>query len=261
MLGMPATTAYDLNFRVLGIPVRVHPLFWLVAVLLGRSEDIRLVVIWVACVFASILAHELGHGLMARDFRCAPSIVLYGMGGLCYSEAERQKPWQRVAVLLSGPGAGFVLLGFVLLAGWAFFGITLEDDWLLIGNFLGLRRGGFLSPALEKLPDHARIAYLFLIEINLLWGILNLFPIWPLDGGQISGVILSMVNRRKGMGRAHVISLLAAGLLAMWMIQKRDLFMGIFFAYFAFINYQVLQSMHQSARYGASDSDADWWKR
>ena len=30
MLGMPATDSYDLRFRLLGIPVRVHPLFWLV---------------------------------------------------------------------------------------------------------------------------------------------------------------------------------------------------------------------------------------
>ena len=30
MLGMPTPTPFDLHFRLLGIPVRVHPLFWLV---------------------------------------------------------------------------------------------------------------------------------------------------------------------------------------------------------------------------------------
>src|SRR4051794_32591762 len=101
MLGMPAPTAYDLNFRVLGIPVRVHPLFWLVTVVLSQSQDIRIVLLWTACVFASILVHELGHGLMARNFGGRPSIVLHSMGGLCFSEAERT-PWQRLAVILSG---------------------------------------------------------------------------------------------------------------------------------------------------------------
>ena len=38
MLGMPEPTAYDLRFRFLGIPVRVHPLFWLVTAMLGLSE-------------------------------------------------------------------------------------------------------------------------------------------------------------------------------------------------------------------------------
>ncbi len=100
-----------------------------------------------------------------------------------------------------------------------------------------------------------------LIFINLYWGIVNLFPIWPLDGGQIAGVILSMFNRRKGMNWAHVISLLTAGLLAMWGFQRRDMFLGLFFGYFALMNYQVLQAYHQHAKYGAVEDDADWWKR
>ena len=66
------------------------------------------IVIWIGCVFVSILVHEYGHGLMSRLFRCSPSIVLYGMGGLCSSESERQTPWQRLAVLFAGPGAGLL---------------------------------------------------------------------------------------------------------------------------------------------------------
>ena len=40
MLGEPARTQYDLHFRLAGIPVRVHPLFWLVAALLGLGPFI-----------------------------------------------------------------------------------------------------------------------------------------------------------------------------------------------------------------------------
>jgi len=35
MLGIPASTPYDLRFKVLGFPTRVHPLFWLITALLG----------------------------------------------------------------------------------------------------------------------------------------------------------------------------------------------------------------------------------
>ena len=51
---------------------------------------------------------------MSRLFRCSPSIVLYGMGGLCYSESERQTPWQRLAVLFAGPGAGLLFFGCIV---------------------------------------------------------------------------------------------------------------------------------------------------
>jgi membrane-associated protease RseP (regulator of RpoE activity) len=224
---------------LLGIPVRVHPMFWLITALLGsgngREFDPQATLIWVACVFVSILVHEYGHGLMARLFRCSPAIVLYGMGGLCYSEAERQTPWQRLAVLISGPGAGFLLFAFIE-----------------AGNFAN---GG------RSLGPVGDLIFWDLVVINLGWGILNLFPIWPLDGGQMTGVILSMINRRNGMRWAHVVSLLTAGILAMFAFQRGSLFFGIFFAYFAVINYQVLQSLHHAAKYGNLEDDADWWKR
>ena len=34
----PGHTPYDLHFRVFGIPVRVHPMFWLVAAIMGLSD-------------------------------------------------------------------------------------------------------------------------------------------------------------------------------------------------------------------------------
>ena len=102
MLGT-ATTPYDLRFRFLDIPVRIHPLFWLISAVLGfRDNNLPAVAIWVGCVLVSILVHEYGHGLMAKRFHGLPSIVLYGLGGLCYSQGERT-PGQRLAVLFAGP--------------------------------------------------------------------------------------------------------------------------------------------------------------
>ncbi|MGA7498165.1 MAG: Zn-dependent protease, partial [Isosphaeraceae bacterium] len=86
MLGT-STTPYDLRFRFLDIPVRIHPLFWLMAAVLGFQENnIPAVLIWIGCVLVSILVHEYGHGLMAKHFHGSPSIVLYGLGGLCSSQ-------------------------------------------------------------------------------------------------------------------------------------------------------------------------------
>jgi len=68
LLGEPERTQADLNFALFGFPVRIHPLFWLVAVILGfraisTPADL---LIWVLAVFLSILVHELGHMAAAR---------------------------------------------------------------------------------------------------------------------------------------------------------------------------------------------------
>ena len=86
LLGEPAPTQADLHFRLFGFPVRVHPFFWVVSLLLGmggRDRPIRSnVLIWVAVVFVSILVHELGHAFMQRYYGGHPWITLYGFGGL-----------------------------------------------------------------------------------------------------------------------------------------------------------------------------------
>ena len=239
MLAMPAPTPYDLRFQLLGIPVRVHPLFWLVTALLGyQADDPAATLIWVACVFISILVHEFGHGLMGRSFGNRPQIALYAMGGLCASDRERT-PAQSIAVLICGPGAGFLLYGLIYL----------------------------LTPAIERAlpPDgtpiasRVELALYFLKYINLWWGLVNLLPIYPLDGGQITGVLLSLVDRWRGMRWTFLVGLVTAGVLAAYLLHKDEQGVGFFFVYFAFINFQMLQSSAGQA-YSGSDS-SDWWKR
>ena len=102
----PRPDPYDLNFRLLGIPVRINPLFWAIAAALGwNSHDRFDVLIWVGCVFLSILVHEFGHGLTAeRMFRARPSVIFYMMGGLCAYDGDDRRPWRQAAVLAMGPG-------------------------------------------------------------------------------------------------------------------------------------------------------------
>jgi stage IV sporulation protein FB len=261
MLGLAPPTAYDLRFRLLGIPVRVNPLFWLVmAILSGGDNQLPRILTFVGCAFVSILVHEYGHGLMSRHFGHEPTeVVLYGMGGYCLCDLERQTPWQRAAVLFAGPGAGFLLIGLIALLGLVFFRIPFSDDLNMMTSMLGLG-GGNLSGAIRRLPPTGLEILWIMIWINLLWGIVNLFPIWPLDGGRLAEVFLTMYNRRNGRRWAHIVSLVTAGGIAALCLKGGQMFTGIWFIYFAFINYQVLQSF-QSARSSFPEDDADWWKR
>src|SRR5262245_16399907 len=117
----PQPTEWDLKWTMFGIPVRVHPMFWLVGLLLGRGalQDgaIYLVAV-VACFFISILIHELGHVFMGMKFGADGHIVLYGLGGLAIGSNRLDKAWQRIAVGLAGPGAGFLFLAAILGLAW-----------------------------------------------------------------------------------------------------------------------------------------------
>jgi stage IV sporulation protein FB len=189
-----AETPYDLRFRLLGIPVRVHPLFWVVMAVLGwQDRRLELVALWVVCGLISILVHEFGHGLMSKVFGSSPSIVLWAMGGLCYSQAERQTLGQRLAVVLAGPAAGLGLYLIVMVASSALFGLTAAEHLSMTELLLNIQpHFEDVHSAQQRFPNDVCFeAYWFMIQINLFWSLFNLLPIWPLDGGQATQILLS----------------------------------------------------------------------
>ncbi len=262
MLGTE-TTPYDLRFRFLDVPVRVHPLFWLITAVLGFvPHQLLFVALWILCAFVSILVHEFGHALMAKRFHGSPSILLYGLGGLCASSGERTDG-QRIAVLLAGPGAGFALGGLVMLITSAFFGITAQEHVAIAGSMLGLDLNAIAGLGVyQKLPSTAAVfVYEKMIWINLMWGLVNLLPIWPLDGGQIFQVLIARSNPRQGVRQSHIVGLITAGILAVYFLAtgSEGLFRPFFFGMLAYINFQVLQSLQYTRSY--SSKDDDWWRR
>src|SRR6185295_15431809 len=74
LIGEPPPTQADIHFRLFGIPVRVHPFFWIVTLILGMGgfrsgpADPVETFVWVAVVFVSILVHELGRATMQRVY-------------------------------------------------------------------------------------------------------------------------------------------------------------------------------------------------
>jgi Zn-dependent protease len=212
---------------------------------------------WVACVFVSILVHEFGHGLMAKSFHGSPSVVLYALGGLCSSQGERT-PGQRLAVLFGGPGAGFALCAMVMLIASLLYGISPGEHAEILLNLLGLSSN--FPSALDHFPSRIpKVLYVFMVEINFLWGLVNLLPVWPLDGGQATQVILTMFDRRHGVRRGHIVSLLTAGIIAVFAASRERYYLALMFGILAFMNYQSLQSLHQASSFGL-DHDDDWWR-
>ena len=241
----PPPTRYDLNFTLAGFQVRVHPLFWLITLLLGSSGDPLLIPIWILVIFVSILVHELGHALAFRRFGLESQIVLHGAGGLTIPQSTMWGsrwadvalgPNQNIFISVAGPGSGFLLAAtiivFVLLVGG-----SVGTTWLF----------GFLPlPLSAQLPFGGRIVNVMVtmfLWVNVFWGLINLMPVHPLDGGNVTRNILIQVDPAGGVRKSLWISVIVGGLIALaGLVFLRSIFMALLFGLLAFQSYQALQN-------------------
>jgi stage IV sporulation protein FB len=249
----PPPTDYDLHFRVAGVPVRVHPLFWLITILLGASgsgakQSLLPVLLWVVAVFVSILVHELGHVAAFRRYGVSSHVVLYSFGGLAVPDSEigwsggrrgiRRGPAGDALIAFAGPLAGFVFAALIV-------GIV-----ALAGYHIEFSSGLIEQLSFEVGPDRpipsAKLYILveYLLFVNIVWGIVNLLPVYPLDGGHIARAALTSANPSEGMRQSLMLSILVAGGIALVAAVKwQQLFMALMFGYLAYMSYMALQQI------------------
>jgi len=243
ILTEPPSSPYDLHFRVFGFPVRVHPWFWIIALLFGISGQSRAdpveTIIWVGVVFVSILVHELGHAVLQRRYGGRPRIVLYGMGGLAIAEGSDPAPGPQILVALAGPLAGFLFAALVLAV------IRIAGHEVRFGAFPGWI--GYVIPAWQ--PFDAPLTnkvILDLLWVNIFWGLINLLPIYPLDGGRVAREVMTLQQPRRGIIRSLWLSTIAAAAVAVWgLLSFGSLFIPLFFGYLAYSSYQTLRAYEQ----------------
>jgi Zn-dependent protease len=238
LIGEPPPTQADLKFSIFGIPVRVHPFFWLIALVFGASYDSDpvTILIGVAVIFVSILVHELGHAFMFRSFGGRPWITLYGMGGLASCQTRPRSMLGNIMISFAGPAAGFLLAASVLAA------IKLSGREIFFHlSFEPFSNG----PLFENSNLH--IAISFLLFVNVLWGLVNLLPIYPLDGGQISRELLLGVSARRGFVWSLGLSMICATAVAGYGLMQREIYLAILFGYLAYTSGATMQAYQ---RYG-----------
>ncbi len=208
-----------MSFRLFGIPVQVRMMFWATALLLGLGyRTPTLLGSWVAVVFVAVMAHELGHALAARAFGVAPAIELIAFGGQTTSPPLPR--FRHMFMAAAGPLASFAL-GAVAL-----------------GVYASVRPTGVALAVFQQV---------FVTTFG--WGLLNLVPVWPLDGGQVMRDLLGPKRERA----TFIVSALVAGGLAALMLRFGVLFAGILFAVMclrsvqAVISYPELQARARAA--------------
>jgi membrane-associated protease RseP (regulator of RpoE activity) len=243
----PPPTQYDLRFTLAGIPVRVHPLFWLIALLLGSTGDLLLLPVWVLVIFVSILVHELGHALAFRQLGQSSRIVLHFAGGLTIPESiswggrwasVARSTWQDIFISIAGPGAGFLFAALVILI------VTITG-----GSVLTTRLLGFIPlPVTAILPIggwYISATVTMLLWVNIFWGLINLMPVQPLDGGNVARNLFVHYDPLDGLRKSLWLSVITGALLALvGLIAFRSLYMALLFGLLAYQSYQSVRGSY-----------------
>ncbi|HJR23833.1 MAG TPA: hypothetical protein VJ804_00045 [Acidimicrobiales bacterium] len=213
------------HFRIAGIPVRVEPVFFVIAALFGlryAEESVSLVFVWIAVTFVSILVHELGHAVSLKVFGHPSSIVLHGFGGVTLSRRRLDRA-RSVFVSVAGSAVALLLL------------------WLPARHLEG-------SDWYWQQDLWVRGAVTFTAFANLWWSVANLLPIRPLDGGNV-------VSELFGTPAARRTSVVVAALGGLWAIRNDQVYAGLFAFLLAWTNLQEIQAEKAGGRPSAFDVD------
>jgi stage IV sporulation protein FB len=237
----PPATRYDLNFNLFGFPVRIHPLYWLLSLLLASgSRNLLYILVFFVVIFLSLLLHELGHAFALRSMGQESQIVLYHGGGLTipeerawgYSTARvALSPAQDVLVAVAGAGTGFLMV-LILSVLVHFFGGSIAISYLL----------GFIPIPQLTIPLGSTILTAFfssLVIVNMFWGVISLLPVIPLDGSTVMRHILQHFDRVDGYRKSLWVSVVVGALVAFFsLILMSSFFIAILFGLLAFQSYQ-----------------------
>lgn len=169
--------AFDIG-KVFGIRLRVHYVFLLLLLIIGwlATNHHGLAagltsVLYICSVFFFVVLHELGHSLVAMRFGVrVEDIVLLPIGGVARMDRIPESPIQEILIAIAGPTVNFICAALLLPIIFVF-GLTavvLLPATISVASFLGS-----------------------LLMINLIMGIFNLIPAFPLDGGRIARALLA----------------------------------------------------------------------
>jgi len=209
-------------FKIARVQVSVS--VWIIIPVMLAISWMPSVLTELAVIFAyilSILVHEMGHALVARHFHLEPRVVIHGIGGVCYARPARTDR-QDLLVTAAGPLAGLCLGGLAYTAT-----ILLE----------------MLAP--QAMQDHLWLAVFMdvMLTMNIIWSLLNLLPIRPLDGGEIFNILM---RRARPTGEAHrlvhQVGIACAASGAFYALFTHQPIITLLAIHLAFVNWRLLQA-------------------
>lgn len=153
--------------------IEIHPLLWvIVAVSIATAHFLEL-----SLMVAIIFIHEMGHAAAAAFFSWRiKKIVLLPFGGVAEMDEHGNRPLREEAIVVAaGP---------------------LQHVWMIAAAYLLYSSSWITEPLYE-----------LVLQYNVMILLFNLFPIWPLDGGKMAFLLLSL---QKPFPAAHRLTLLVS---------------------------------------------------
>ena len=225
-----------------GIHVRVHAMmvvFIALTILLRQFGTWHLSIESMAILFVVVLLHEFGHCYGSWLVGGQPSqILMHPLGGLAFADAPR-RPWANFVTVLFGPLVNVLIctvatLGMMVLAG----------TWRIVPwNPFALN-----MPAILNVIRHGTETFRFLVLVfSISYGVLlfNLWPVFPLDGGQL---LQSVLWAKFGYYRATIFATVT-GMIGASIFGVLALMWGNFFIVFIAIwGFMTCLNMHRELK-------------
>jgi Zn-dependent protease len=224
--------------RVFDIDVYLHPTFLLIFLFSGVLSGGPVTLFLTLAVFGCVLLHEFGHALMARRFGIQTAdITIYPIGGVARLTRVPRAPGAELLIALAGPAVNFAL----------------------IAGLLGL------AAVLPGFDEESTLGVIVsgLLTINLVLGLFNLIPAFPMDGGRVLRALLSgwlgrvrATSIAAGIGRALAVIFGVYSLLTFSFIQVA---LAVFIYLAASAEEAQVESDDRSRRFGGRDDGDGVW--
>jgi len=228
----------EINVNVTWLAVFGLLIYWLrVGYVAEKAGDITGAAAWFVSaagaliLFASVLAHELSHSLIAiRNGLPIRKITLFIFGGVAHMESEPQTPGVEFKMAIAGP---IMSISIAAVAGLVRFG-------LLRGSPTGV---------VALITEYAFYA-------NTVLACFNLVPGFPLDGGRVLRALLWKVTHNyvkstlvaSAIGRAFGLLMVFAGLTAAIAYEMPGflwpVLVGVFIERLAYLSAVRVKRMH-----------------
>lgn len=180
------------------------------------NQPFQYALVWAPIVFVSVLVHEMAHAAAIALFGYGSSrIVLGGMGGVTIS-SRRARPWHDMVISLAGPIASFLMA------------------WLTRVMMLNLAAASTDAMLVVLLPK--------LYWANIAWGIFNLLPVSPLDGGHaVRNFLRTFLKERPAFIIAVWIAMIGGTGFVVLSLVGRQFFIALLIGWFVYLNFQQWQ--------------------
>jgi Zn-dependent protease len=179
-----------------------------------------------------------------RRYGQESQIILHMAGGLTVPESIS---WgggyasvgisanQQILISLAGPFAGFLFATLLVI-------VSIPLGAVIVPNFIF----GFIPFPYILFPSGWEILssfFMSLLWVNIFWGLINLVPVYPLDGGSVTRYILVQTDPLNGLRTSLWVSVIAGAAVAIaGLLFLQSIYMAILFGLLAFQSFQALQS-------------------